>query len=53
VTSLRDRVARRIIEVWSGGQLARFENLPGGHSGITCLATVTRPGGVALTTTRS
>ena len=45
MTSLRDRVARRIIEVWPGGQLARFENLPGGHSGITCLATVTRPGG--------
>ncbi len=44
MTSLRDRVAGRITEVWPGGQLTRFESLPGGHSGITCLATVARPG---------
>jgi aminoglycoside phosphotransferase (APT) family kinase protein len=40
MTELRDRVAERIAEVWPSGELASFENLPGGHSGITCLATV-------------
>ena len=45
MTSLQDRVARRITEVWPSAQLAGFETLPGGHSGITCLATVTLPGG--------
>jgi aminoglycoside phosphotransferase (APT) family kinase protein len=45
MTSLRDRVAGRVTEVWPAGQLAGFENLPGGHSGITCLATVALPGG--------
>jgi aminoglycoside phosphotransferase (APT) family kinase protein len=45
MTSLRDRVAGRVGEVWPGGELASFENLPGGHSGITGLATITLPGG--------
>jgi aminoglycoside phosphotransferase (APT) family kinase protein len=45
MTSLRDRVAGRVTEVWPSGQLAGFENLPGGHSGITCLATVALPDG--------
>jgi aminoglycoside phosphotransferase (APT) family kinase protein len=45
MTGLRDRVACRIAEVWPGGELAGFESLPGGHSGITCLATVALPGG--------
>jgi aminoglycoside phosphotransferase (APT) family kinase protein len=45
MTGLRDRVARRITEVWPAGELAGFEDLPGGHSGITCLATVALPGG--------
>lgn len=45
MTSLRDRVAGRVGEVWPGGELASFDNLPGGHSGITCLATITLPGG--------
>jgi aminoglycoside phosphotransferase (APT) family kinase protein len=45
MTGLRDRVAGRITEVWPGGELAGFEDLPGGHSGITCLATVALPGG--------
>jgi aminoglycoside phosphotransferase (APT) family kinase protein len=45
VTSLRDRVAGRVTEVWPAGELASFEDLPGGHSGITCLATVVLPGG--------
>jgi len=45
MTGLRDRVAGRISEVWPSGQLTSFEKLPGGHSGITCLATVTLPDG--------
>jgi len=45
VTELRDRVAERIAEVWPSGELTSFENLPGGHSGITCRATVMLPAG--------
>ncbi len=45
MTELRDRVAERIAEVWPSGELTSFENLPGGHSGITCLATVTLAAG--------
>jgi aminoglycoside phosphotransferase (APT) family kinase protein len=45
MTGLRDRVTERIGEVWPAGRLTGFEKLPGGHSGITCLATVTVPGG--------
>jgi aminoglycoside phosphotransferase (APT) family kinase protein len=45
VISLQDRVAWRVTEVWPAAELASFENLPGGHSGITCLATVALPGG--------
>lgn len=45
MSALRDRVAGRIAEVWPAGELTSFESLPGGHSGITCLATVTLPGG--------
>jgi aminoglycoside phosphotransferase (APT) family kinase protein len=45
VTALRDRVARRVTEVWPTGELTDFESLPGGHSGITYLGTVTLPGG--------
>jgi aminoglycoside phosphotransferase (APT) family kinase protein len=45
MTGLRDRVAGRVTEVWPEGELASFEDLPGGHSGITCLATITLPGG--------
>jgi hypothetical protein len=45
MTSLQDRVAWRVTEVWPAAELASFENLPGGHSGITCLATVVLPDG--------
>ena len=45
MTSLRDRVAHRIADIWPSGELSSFETLPGGHSGITCLGTVTLPGG--------
>jgi aminoglycoside phosphotransferase (APT) family kinase protein len=45
VSALRERVARRITEVWPGGELTEFESLPGGHSGITCLGTFTLPDG--------
>jgi aminoglycoside phosphotransferase (APT) family kinase protein len=45
MTALRERVARRIAEVWPAGELTGFESLPGGHSGITCLGTVALPGG--------
>jgi aminoglycoside phosphotransferase (APT) family kinase protein len=44
MSALRDRVARRITEVWPASELTEFESLPGGHSGITCLGTVTLPG---------
>jgi streptomycin 6-kinase len=45
MTSLRDRVAHGVAEIWPAGELTSFEKLPGGHSGITCLGTVTLPGG--------
>jgi aminoglycoside phosphotransferase (APT) family kinase protein len=40
---LQSRVASRIGEIWRGGAVCRFEKLPGGHSGITCLAEIAVP----------
>jgi aminoglycoside phosphotransferase (APT) family kinase protein len=38
--ALATRVGRRIGDLWPGAELGGFETLPGGHSGITCLAEV-------------
>lgn len=45
MTALRVRVADRVGDVWPGGRLREFEPLPGGHSGVTCVASVAVPGG--------
>jgi aminoglycoside phosphotransferase (APT) family kinase protein len=37
---LGDRVAERLALLWPGSRVTGFDTLPGGHSGITCLAEV-------------
>jgi aminoglycoside phosphotransferase (APT) family kinase protein len=44
--TLAERVANRIAERWPGARVTKFDSLPGGHSGITCLAEVQRNGEV-------